>query len=106
LNFGLYKEKKQEVRLKKNTWWSWSYETLSINHIYNDVMAKVIAMNCHKAITRTKLWRCYQSKSNEQHHQSSGIMNYYEATTIMKFLRHSHQNKRNELLKLQLDQNF
>ncbi len=33
-------------------------------------------------------------------------MNCYEATTVMKFLRHIHQNKRNELLKLQLDQNF
>ncbi len=33
-------------------------------------------------------------------------MNCYEATTIMKFLRHSHQNKMNELLKLQFDQNF
>jgi hypothetical protein len=93
------------MRLKKNTWWSWSYENLIINHIYNDVMAKVIAVNYHKAITRTKFSRCCQSKSNEQHCQSNGTMNCYEATTIMKFLRHNHQNKRNESLKLQFDQN-
>jgi hypothetical protein len=95
------RKKKQEMRLKKNIWWSWSYETLIINHIYNDVMATIIVVNYHEVITRMKFWRCCQSKNNEQHCQSSETMNWYEATTIMKLLRHSHQNKRNELLKLQ-----
>lgn len=53
------KEKKQGM--KKNTKWSWSCETLVAKHIYNDVVAKAIIVDCWQATTRTKI-----SKGNEK----------------------------------------